>query len=223
MNKRLPLLLSLLCLILLAASLAYWILQLYQPPQRPIAAAPHAAQPDPPVDAAAALFGGQLAVASATNFQLTGVIASGRDSVAILVAEGAPPKALKVGREISPGVKLAEVHPRYVMLSDGGALKRVDLAPDTKNTASVGGAPPPAPVNAPIAMPQGVPPQNAQTMPAPQPPQAGPPDRIDRNNGTSEPPLAPGAVQGQQPSDAPPANPNAAPPQAGGTQVIQAQ
>jgi hypothetical protein len=41
MNKRLPILLSLLGVILLAASLAYWILQLYQPPQRPIAAVPH--------------------------------------------------------------------------------------------------------------------------------------------------------------------------------------
>jgi general secretion pathway protein C len=59
MNKRLPLLLSLLGVILLAASLAYWILQLYQPPQRPIAAVPHGSMPEPSIDAAATLFGGQ--------------------------------------------------------------------------------------------------------------------------------------------------------------------
>jgi hypothetical protein len=53
MNKRLPLLLSLLGVILLAASLAYWVLQLYQPPQRPLAAAPRRRMPDPAIDAAA--------------------------------------------------------------------------------------------------------------------------------------------------------------------------
>jgi general secretion pathway protein C len=38
------------------------------------------------------------------------------------VADGQPPKALaKVGKELVPGVLLKEVHPRYVMLSEGGA------------------------------------------------------------------------------------------------------
>jgi general secretion pathway protein C len=203
----LPLLLSLLGVILLAASLAYWILQLYQPPQRPLAAVPQAAMPDPPIDAAATLFGGQVAVASATNYQLTGVVADGSSSVAILVAEGSPPKALRVGKELAPGVTLAEVHPRYVMLSDGGVMKRVDLATDTKPAAPMGG-----PGGAPGA-PQQNPQQNFQqsqqvtTAPAAQPVQAVP-----------EPPLAPGAVP-QQPSmtnpgdvgthdNPPPPNPN---------------
>lgn len=181
MNKRLPLLVTLLGLILLAASLAYWILQLYQPPQRNLAPPPHIAQADPGVDAAATLFGGQAAVASATNYQLTGIVAAGRDSAAILVADGSPPKALRVGKELAPGVTLAEVHPRYVMLSDGGVMKRVDLAVDTKGAAPMG-----APVNIPMgnqAAPQqnvqGVPP-SAQPMPA-----------------TPEPPMAPGAVAQQ--------------------------
>ncbi|PQO95713.1 hypothetical protein C5614_16670 [Massilia phosphatilytica] len=212
MNKRLPLLLSLLGVILLAASLAYWILQLYQPPQRPIAAAPLAAMPDPTIDAAATLFGGQVSVASATNYQLTGVVADGSSSVAIIVAEGSPPKALRVGKELAPGITLAEVHPRYVMLSDGGVMKRVDLATDTKPAAPMGGgAPGGAPSGAP---PGGMPqqnfpqPQQITTAPAAQPVQAVP-----------EPPMAPGAVQQQQPSmtnpgdvgthdNPPPANPN---------------
>ena len=139
MNKRVPFLLSLLGVVLLAVSLAYWIMQLYQPPQRPLAAVQPAALPDPAIDAAATLFGGQVSVASATNYQLTGVVADGRSSVAILVAEGSPPKALKVGKEVAPGVTLAEVHPRYVMLSDGGVMKRVDLATDTKAAAPMGG------------------------------------------------------------------------------------
>lgn len=212
MNKRLPFLLSLLGVILLAASLAYWILQLYRPPQRPLAAVPQAALPDPAIDAAATLFGGQAAAASATNYQLTGVVADGRDGVAILVAEGSPPKALKVGKEVAPGVTLAEVHPRYVMLSDGGVMKRVDLATDTKAAAPMGGPGGEAPgAQQPNAQPNFPQPQPITVAPAVQPQPA---------NGTAEPepPMAPGAVQPQpsmtNPGDVgahdnpPPANPN---------------
>jgi len=209
MNKRLPLLLSLLAMILLAASLAYWILQLYQPPQRPIAAVPQAAMPEPSAEAAATLFGGQPAVASATNYQLTGIVSAGRNSVAILVADNAPPKALGIGKELSPGITLAEVHPRYVMLSDNGMMKRVDLAPDTKPAAPMGG---------PADAPPGV--QAMGAVPAtPQTPagtEAGPslgavpagavPASVD-NPGENpppepqEPPMAPGAVSQQLPAN----------------------
>jgi len=202
MNKRLPLLLSLLGVILLAASLAYWILQLYQPPQRPIAAVPHASMPDPSIDAAATLFGGQIATASATNYQLTGIVSAGRESVAIIVAEGSPPKAVRMGKELVPGITLAEVHPRYVMLSDGGVMKRLDLAADNKPAAAMGG--PGAAAN-----------PGANVMPATIAPGATVP----------EPPMSPGAVSQQQPQnqeyaapgdvgqhdEPPPANPNSAP------------
>jgi general secretion pathway protein C len=197
MNKRLPLLLSLLGVILLAASLAYWILQLYQPPQRPIAAAPRTVMADPPIDAAATLFGGQVVTASATSYQLTGIVSAGRESVAIIVAEGSPPKALRVGKELVPGITLAEVHPRYVMLSDGGVMKRLDLAADTKAAAPMG-----APGTGMAAPMQ--PPMTTGTV--------------------QEPPMAPGAIpqpaQAQEyasPGDAgqhdapPPAAPNSAP------------
>jgi general secretion pathway protein C len=197
MNKRLPLLMSLLGVILLAASLAYWILQLYQPPQRPLAAVPHSGMPEPGIDAAATLFGGQIAAASATNYQLTGIVAAGGESVAIIVAEGSPPKALRVGKELVPGITLAEVHPRYVMLSDGGVMKRLDLAADTKPAAAMGGA-----------EPQGNP--GAAAMPANLAPGAAVP----------EPPMSPGAVAGQPqqnqeagaPAEPPPATPNIAVP-----------
>jgi general secretion pathway protein C len=190
---------SLVGVILLAASLAYWILQLYQPPQRPLAAVPHSAMPAPPIDAAATLFGGQIATASATNYQLTGIVSAGRDSVAIIVAEGSPPKAIRMGKELVPGITLAEVHPRYVMLSDGGVMKRLDLAPDAKAAAPMGG-------------PGGVPAPGAMTAPSPM-------------TTGAEPPMAPGSVQ-QAPTQAQefptpgdggqhdlqmPANPNSAP------------
>jgi general secretion pathway protein C len=212
MNKRLPLLLSLLGVILLAASLAYWVMQLYQPAQRPIAAAPQAVQPDPAIDAAATLFGGQPA-ASATNYQLTGVVADGRNSVAIIVADGTP-KALKVGKELAPGVTLAEVYPRYVMLSDGGVMKRVDLATDAKAAAPMGG-----PGGAQQGAPQGAPQPTQPNFSQPQQITVAPATQPTQVNGASEPPMAPGAVQQQSgftnPGDVgthdsapPPPNPN---------------
>ncbi len=136
MNKRLPLLLSLLALIVLAASSAYWVLQLYKPEQRPLAAAPMATQPAPSPEAAATLFGGQPTVAI-TSFQLTGVVSAGANSAVILVADGSPPKAVRIGREIAPGVVVAEVHRRYVMLSDGGVMKRVELPPDAGQSSAI--------------------------------------------------------------------------------------
>lgn len=136
MNKRLPLLLSLLALIVLAVSSAYWVLQLYKPEQRPLAAAPVATQPAPSPEAAATLFGGQPTVAI-SSFQLTGVVSAGANSAVILVADGSPPKAVRIGREIAPGVVVAEVHRRYVMLSDGGVMKRVELAPDAGQSNAI--------------------------------------------------------------------------------------
>lgn len=136
MNKRLPLLLTLLALLVLAASGAYWILQLYKPEQRPLAAAPIATQPAPSPDAAATLFGGQPTVAI-SSFQLTGVVSAGANSAVILVADGSTPKAVRIGREIAPGVVVAEVHRRYVMLSDNGVMKRVELAPDAGQTSAI--------------------------------------------------------------------------------------
>jgi general secretion pathway protein C len=204
MNKRLPLLFTLLSVILLAASLAYWILQLYQPPQRPIAAVPRTAMPDPPVDAAATLFGGQIATASATSYQLTGIVSAGRESVAIIVAEGSPPKALRVGKELVPGITLAEVHPRYVMLSDGGVMKRLDLAADTKPAASMGGPGGNQGSAAAAAMPASLP-AGAQVPEPPMSPGAIPQQPQQQQNQEYTPP---GDV-GQH--EAPPANPNAPP------------
>lgn len=142
MNKRLPLLFTLLALVLLVASIAYWFLQLYKPEQRPLAPAPSVAQAEPNPEAAAYLFGGQPTAVAISNYQLTGVVSAGVNSAVILVAEGSPPKAVRIGREIVPGVTVAEVHPKYVMLSEGGVMKRVDLAPDTGVSSQPGMAPP---------------------------------------------------------------------------------
>lgn len=162
--KRMPLLLTLLALVALSVSIAYWVLQLYKPEQRPLAAVPVAALPEPAVDAAATLFGGQAMAAVATNYQLTGVVAAGRDSVAILVADGQPAGAYPVGKELAAGVVVKEVHPRYVMLSEGGVLKRIEMAVDARPAADMA-APLPMDAPAPPAYPQQGQPMPQQQMP----------------------------------------------------------
>jgi len=189
--KRLPLLFTLLALIFLAVSATYWGMQLYKPPQRPMVAAPPAALPEPSPDAAATLFGGQAVANVATNYQLTGIVSAGRDSVAIVVAEGQPPKALKVGRELAPGVSISEVHPRYIMLSEGGIMKRIDLAADTKPAIALSGG-----AAAPMALPQ----QMGR-------PQLAPVGALP----TTEPQTAPGAVQAPPPGEVNPVVPQEPP------------
>ncbi|MGZ8295242.1 MAG: type II secretion system protein N [Telluria sp.] len=189
-----PLLLSLLAMIALSASIAYWFLQLYKPDQRPLAVAPIAAVPEPAVDAAATLFGGQAMAVVATNYQLTGVVAAGRDSVAILVADGQPPKALQVGKEVAPGVSVKEVHPRYVMLSEGGVLKRIELAVDAR---------PPASMAAPgIPMPGQAEPQFEQPQPAQ--PVVQPPQPLPQAQMAAQEPPQQQPAPGQTPEPPPP-------------------
>lgn len=204
--KRMPLLLTLLALVALSASIAYWVLQLYKPDQRPLAAVPVAALPEPAVDSAATLFGGQAMAAVVSNYQLTGVVAAGRNSVAILVADGQPAKAFPVGKELSAGVVVKEVHPRYVMLSEGGVLKRIDLAVDARPAADMA-APLPMDAPAPPAYPQQgqsimQPTIPEQPRPMPQSPQN--PEQRQQQQEPNEPPQ--GAEQ-EPPAPVPMARP----------------
>jgi general secretion pathway protein C len=165
--KRMPLLMTLLALIALSASCAYWAMQLYKPAQRPLAAAPVAAVPDPAIDAAASLFGG-APVAAASNYQLVGVVAAGRDSAAIIVVDNGVPMALKVGKEIVSGVRVQQVFPRFVLLSDG---RRIDIAQETRPPA---GAQPGQPGQPAQQFQQQQPVQQQQQQPVQQQPQAAP-------------------------------------------------
>lgn len=175
--KRLPLVVTVLAVVLLSASLAYWGLQLFKPQQRAIAAPPQQAPMALNIEAAKGLFGGQITVAAVSNYQLRGVIAArGEDSAAIIVVDGQPPLALGVGREVVPGVTVKEVHPKYVVLSEGGALKRVELVADTGAGAAAAGGQPPSLLPGPGQQPlPPIAPPTPQAPPPQQPPQ--PPQR----------------------------------------------
>jgi general secretion pathway protein C len=188
--KRWPLLTSFVLFIALCASAAYWAMQLYKPPARSVAAPPTAAAP-PDLRAAASLFGHvrRQQVVVASNYKLLGVIASGTggDSVAILAADGKPAQAVRANREILPGVTVKEVHPRYVLLMEGGVEKRVELPEDAVTGAAPGNAPPRA---AP-------PPQPA--MPAPQQ-TIVPPQTQEQDGGAAPAPQVGGAPASSQPA-----------------------
>ena len=216
MNKRVPLLFTLLALILLAVSIAYWFLQLYKPEQRPLAPPPIVAQAEPSLDAAATLFGGQPSAVAISSYQLTGVVSAGRDSAVILVAEGSPPKAVRIGREIVPGVTVAEVHSRYVMLSEGGVLKRVDLAQPAVGAGQGGQLMMPSqpqPVATELA--PGVEPQTSPGavsappgMAAGAPVGRGPGPPLPDTPAVPEPQMDPGVADGTAPPPPPPPPPN---------------
>lgn len=216
--RRLPQIVSFVLFIALCASAAYWAMQLFKPPVRPVAAPPRAAQAEIRPDAAAALFGrSNRNAAVASNYQLRGVIFSGspRSSVAIISADGKPAQAIGVDEEVAPGVTIKEVHRDHVLLSEGGVTKRVDLPENAKGLEGIAAAPaatspriatPPAgaqPSRAQAAQAA----QAAQTVPAvppvpqaPQTPQAMTPQTAPSPPQPPQAPIQPTAVPPQVPS-----------------------
>lgn len=139
--RRWPLVTTFVLFIAVCVSSAYWAMQLFKPPLRSVAVPPQSAQQAAPrLDAAAALFGGRQTITVASNFQLKGVVVASNtaESVAILAAIGKPAQAVRINSEVAPGVKVKEVHSSHVLLSEGGAVKRVELTEKAKGQAKVG-------------------------------------------------------------------------------------
>ena len=187
--KRLPLVASFILFVAVCASLAYWGMQLFVPPARPMAAPPQNTPQEVQLPAVASLLGGTLTPAAAvTNYQLKGIVMSGTpgESIAILAAEGKPVQTARVSKELAPGVVVKEVHPTYVLLSEGGVPKRIAL-PDNARGLSMSGdaAPPPQALPPEMQQQGGMQPQMPpQQMPAPQAGMGGAPMKGDVQQGT---------------------------------------
>lgn len=192
--KRLPAPASFILFIALCASIAYWAMQLFKPQARPVAAPPPAAQPAANIDAAAGLFGGRSSVAVASNYQLRGVVVSGNadESVAILATEGKPAQAIRANMEIAPGVKVQEVHRGYVVLSEHGVPKRVELPQESKSQAGADPAGrPPVPNRAtPSQQPSAADARRSAIFNQPSPP----PAQVSPPSAQSSPPTESGAA-----------------------------
>lgn len=172
MKKRLPLIISFILFLALCASGAFWGMQLFKQKPRDIAWTAPAPQAELTIDNAASLFGGKVMTAVASNYQLKGVLAP-RDplrGIAIIAADGQPSQSIPVGKEISPGVQVKEVHKLYVMLDENGIMKRVDM-PETKGLSSGNSSGAlAAPMQPPSVPSNGVP----ESPPPPPPPQPAP-------------------------------------------------
>lgn len=131
--KRLPLFINLCLFAVLCAVLSFWGLHIFKPKIRPIAAPVMAETFEPAVGQWGSWFG-QAAVAEAapSNYQLRGVIVAKRekDSAAIIAVDGRPTLIIGIGKELSPGVVLQEVHADHVMVIEAGAPRRIDLPPN---------------------------------------------------------------------------------------------
>jgi general secretion pathway protein C len=133
--KRWSVITSFLLFIALCVSAAYWGMQMFNPPQRAVAAPPQSAPAGPDLNAAASLLGGHSNAVVASNFQLKGVVVASNpaESVAILAAEGKPAQAIRINSDVLPGVTVKEVNKHYVLLSDHGVIKRVALPEKTQH------------------------------------------------------------------------------------------
>ncbi|MEC5158963.1 MULTISPECIES: type II secretion system protein N [unclassified Janthinobacterium] len=177
MMKRLPLFVSFAAVVALSASLAFWFMELVKPPQRALTALVSQAAPEPGPDAVAGLFGGRLQVAALSHYQLKGVVAAGngRGSVAILASDAKPAQAYPVGAEVAPGVTVKDVQPLFVLLSDGGVPKRVELEQAVVGGGGAAALAPPQPSQQQMTPP----PQQQMTPPPAAPPlQMAPPSRV---------------------------------------------
>jgi general secretion pathway protein C len=138
-------------LAVVCALAAYWAVKIITPPPTvappPLAAAP-VREPDPVFTAR--LFGLVQApqqAAAASNIQVMGVFAAGKHSSAVLVVDGRPARAYRVGQEIVPGTRLAEVQRDVVFVESGGARQEVRMPVRPAPAPLIGDAAP-APVYA---------------------------------------------------------------------------
>ena len=115
--------------LVLAWQLAYWTWTFATP--APVATVPGAREAPVDLSVAAKLFGGTAAQTSpgvASSLRLKGVVAPTPGVAASAIfGTGGRDASIFVGSEVTPGVKLAEVHPDHVVVSRAGVNERVDL------------------------------------------------------------------------------------------------
>jgi len=128
--RRTPLLVHLLGAAAASALAAYWVLRLLAPGSSIVVPpAPAVTIREPDAVLAARMFGDVSSgpAASSVNVQLSGVFAAGRDSSAVVSVDGRPSRAVLLGREVAPGVRLVEVRRDGVTLERDGARTQYDV------------------------------------------------------------------------------------------------
>lgn len=176
----LPRLASVVLFIALCALVTYWVLTFSAMRTIPVPKSARVAQTEAvETGAVATLFGGS-AQAGPSNVQLLGVVAElgGGASAAIVSIDGGPAKAVRMGADLAPQIRLVEVRQRAVVIERNGVRQEIALPLQAAATRAAprGTSPlptPPAGAAAPMATPM-PPPAAAQPAPA-QPPRGQPP------------------------------------------------
>lgn len=201
--KRLPLLCSVIAFALLCVTVSFWGLRIFNPQNRSVAAPTQQNNIEPGSGQWGSLFGAApSSQIAASNYQLKGVIIAKRpaESLAIVSANGKPAQSVAIEQQIAAGVVLKEVHEQYVLISENGVIRRVDLPQNAVvNIAANPVRPPPAEIAginpvAPVAFPA-----HAAQAPAPGGPAPVPSPVVTPGLSTASLPAvmpgAPGAAQ----------------------------
>ncbi len=168
-TRSTPLLVHVAGAALASAIAAYWAMRVFTPvPVLP--AAPQPSRAPPPDAALAGRMFGALGGGPALlpDIRVSGVFAAGPDSSAVIAVGGRQPRAVLLGQEVAPGVRLVAVRADRVVLERAGV--RAEFAVPPLAAAQPGGAlapfqrrdgvltapeEAPTPTSAPQASPQG--------------------------------------------------------------------
>jgi general secretion pathway protein C len=132
--KRLPLLINVMLFAAICALISFWAMKVFNPKPRNLTAPTMVTPFEPAVGQWGPVFGQDNAVQNAPSiFALKGVVYSERASegIALIVVDGKPGLAVPIGKEFAPNIKLLEVHATYIMISEAGVSRRVDVPPVT--------------------------------------------------------------------------------------------
>ncbi len=139
--RQTPITVHLLGAAVASALAAYWIMKLVATPESPVApvALPAVTVRDPDPRLAARLFGDVNSgpVAVARNVQVFGVYSAGDASSAVIAVDGKPARAVFLGREAAPGLRLAEVRADGITLESGGVRSDFAVPPISVARATV--------------------------------------------------------------------------------------
>ncbi|SPA27778.1 putative General Secretory Pathway protein C, type II secretion system [Cupriavidus taiwanensis] len=202
----LPRLASVALFIALCALVTYWVLTFSAMRTLPVPKSARVAQTEAvETGAIATLFGGS-AQAGPSNVQLLGVVAElgGGASAAIVSIDGGPAKAVRMGADLAPQIRLVEVRQRGVVIERNGVRQEIALP---LQAAATRGSPraasplptPPAGAAAPMATPM-PPPAQAAAQPTPaQPPRGQPPGQQAQPQPQVQPQIQPQVQPQPQP------------------------
>ncbi|AQV95939.1 general secretion pathway protein [Cupriavidus necator] len=167
----LPRLASLVLFIALCALVTYWVLAFSAMRTIPVPQSARVAQTEAvETGAVATLFGGS-AQGGPRDVQLLGVVAEigGGAGAAIVSLDGGPAKAVRIGADLSPQIRLVEVRQRAVVIERNGVRQEIMLpvqAGATRGAPRASGALPTPPSGAAAPMATTVPPPAPATSPA---------------------------------------------------------